>query len=276
MNTLREDLDRVKQTGNIAGIKKTSAGASAVQNADYDDPQLYAAYLKKEAAKLSAEQKSELLRMIEAGDKLNAIKYCREWTQLGLKMAKDIVDSYQTCLMDSDVQSMETIMPTVTQPVTPADIPAVAPTVSPETTAAFMSQITAPVTSISGFNFDMPQAGQNNTFWLLRITDKEQSVTDARSLERNIDNALSEIGRKNEEFFVLVPSEPIRSITFMQVCQDKNDVYFHIEAGLTEMNAQGRPKILCKDKLMGWEARNLCMSFYRGDEIYMSDWYELN
>ena len=289
MNTLREDLERVKQTGNIAGIKKQPVGAAVTQNSGYDDPQLYAAYLKQEAAKLSAEQKSQLLMLIEAGDKLNAIKYCREWTGIGLKMAKDIVDSYRICLMDDDVQSMAVTaaqpvmpadIPTMPQSVMPAEIPAatsvVNPTVTPESAAAFMSQITAPVTSISGFSFDMPQAQQNNTLWNLRITDNEQIVTDARSLERNIDNALSEIGRKTEEFFVLIPSEPIRGITFMQVCQDKNDVYFHLEAGLTEMNAQGRSKILCKDKLMGWEARNLCMSFYRGDEIYMSDWYELS
>ena len=122
----------------------------------------------------------------------------------------------------------------------------------------------------------MPGMAQNNGSWTLRITDNEQPVSDARSLERTIDAALSAIGRKNEEFFVLAPAEPVRGITFMQVCQDKNEVYFHLEAGLTEKNGQGHPKILCKDKLMGWEARNLCISFYRGDDVYMSDWYELS
>ncbi|MCR5119525.1 MAG: hypothetical protein K6B44_07905 [Lachnospiraceae bacterium] len=346
LNMLRDDLDRVRQTGNIAVIKPAVAkpnaavpvtqnvGATVTQNTGYDNPRLYAEYLKEEAAKLSAEQRLELVNMIEAGDKLNAIKCCREWTNLGLKMAKDIVDSYHFCLLGSDVRSMAgtaaaatpvpaaaSIAPAVTaSPVLPPEIPAVAsnvsaseipsvasnvspaeiptvtsnvspteigtvtsaeiPTVTPTAADTFMSQITAtvsaPVTSISGFDFGMTQAVQGSGSWTLRITDKEQTVTDARSLERNIDNTLSEIGRKNEESLVLAPAEPVRGITFMQVCQDKNDVYFHLEAGLTEMNSQGRPKILCKDKLMGWEARNLCLSFYRGDEIYMSDWYELS
>lgn len=247
------------------------------------DPLRYAAYLKEEAGKLSAERRQELVALIESGDVMNAIKRCRELTHLGLKQAKDIVDSYQTCLLDDDAQSIAAVTPVVAPAVTPVAaavvsqpvMPAEIPTVTPEVTSMFTSQITPAVTPISGFGFDMPGTVPNSGPWTLRITDNEQSVTDARSLERTIDNALSDIGRKNEEFFVLAPAEPQRGISFMQVCQDKNDVYFHLEAGLTEKNAAGRPKILCKDKLMGWEARNICISFYRGDDIYMSDWYEL-
>ena len=111
--------------------------------------------------------------------------------------------------------------------------------------------------------------------WTLRITDKEQGVTDKRSLERNIDQAIVDIGRKREEFLVLAPSEPVRGIRFMQVCPDTNGIYFHVEASFGEKNEQGRPKLLGRDRLMSWEARNICMAFYLGEEIPMTDWSEV-
>ena len=53
----------------------------------------YEKYLKEEADKrLSSSQKQDLVHMIQMGDKMNAIKRCREWTGLGLREAKDMVE----------------------------------------------------------------------------------------------------------------------------------------------------------------------------------------
>ncbi|MCR4584673.1 MAG: G-protein coupled receptor [Lachnospiraceae bacterium] len=220
------------------------------------DPGQYALYLKEEAGKLSKERREALLALIRSGDMMTAVRQCREWTHLGIKQAKDLVESYRTYLIDSNEPDMVMAMP--------------------EAVSTFMPQLPPPSMPVYGFGYDMPGTEPNRGSWTLRVTDNEQSVTDARSLERNIDAALSGISRKKEEFFVLAPAEPIHGISFMQVCQDKSGVYFHLEAGLEGVDAQGRQKIFCRDKLMGWEARNLCLSFYRGEEIYMADWNELN
>ena len=61
-----------------------------------EDPAGYDAYLKKLAARLTFEDKRKILSLIESGDKLMAIKICREGSGAGLKYAKDMVEDAST------------------------------------------------------------------------------------------------------------------------------------------------------------------------------------
>ena len=317
---LRKDLETIKKSGNLSGngpqmrtgrtdtenravnTPHAGAGAAAVTRktavqtqtekaALYADPAAYSAYLKQEAAKLSAGQRRELVKIIESGYMMPAIKQCREWTGLGLKEARDMVDAWKSCLADeSGIRPSAEAMPGVSSVA--AAMPEARPGVQSGTAAKPEVQpFTAAMPEILPSAADEHQEAQavyaadtalsENTeekkelSWTLRITDKEQGVTDKRSLERNIDQAIVDIGRKREEFLVLAPSEPVRGIRFMQVCPDTNGIYFHVEASFGEKNEQGRPKLLGRDRLMSWEARNICMAFYLGEEIPMTDWSEV-
>ena len=340
---LRKDLERIKKSGNLSGNgsqmqtgradtenragntphagagaaavpKKTAVRTQSEKAALYADPAAYTAYLKREAAKLSAEQRRELVKIIESGYMMPAIKQCREWTGLGLKEARDMVDAWRSCLADESgirpsaeampgVQSATVAKPEVQQGVqsvaaakpeiqpgvssAAAAMPEVQPgaqsftAVKPEARPGVQSVTAAEARQEALAAYAADTALSENTeekkelSWTLRITDKEQGVTDKRSLERNIDQAIVDIGRKREEFLVLAPSEPVRGISFMQVCPDTNGIYFHVEASFGEKNEQGRPKLLGRDRLMSWEARNICMAFYLGEEIPMTDWSEV-
>ena len=59
----------------------------------------YAAELRKYVARMSIDQKKEVVECISRNDKILAVKLCREATGSGLKQAKDIVDSYEKYLM---------------------------------------------------------------------------------------------------------------------------------------------------------------------------------
>lgn len=117
-NAVIQDLNALKQTGKltpVAGSKAQEKEWDAIEEWRkanqqfleekqklYADPGRYEAYLKEEAAKrLTPSQKQELVRMIQMGDKMNAIKHCREWTGLGLKEAKDMVDQHRKCLQET-------------------------------------------------------------------------------------------------------------------------------------------------------------------------------
>ena len=58
-----------------------------------EDPAGYDEYLKKLASRLTFEDKRKILSLIESGDKLGAIKLCRESSGAGLKYARDMVES---------------------------------------------------------------------------------------------------------------------------------------------------------------------------------------
>ncbi|MCR4642724.1 MAG: hypothetical protein K5697_11950 [Lachnospiraceae bacterium] len=342
---LRKDLETIKKSGNLSGngpqmrtgrtdtenravntphagagatvvTRKTAVQTQTEKAALYADPAAYSAYLKQEAAKLTAEQRRELVKIIESGYMMPAIKQCREWTGLGLKEARDMVDAWKSCLADEsgirpsaeampgvssvaaampearpgvqsgtaaqpEVQSFTAAMPEIQSGVQPftAEMPGVQPVAAamPEEGPAAAAEARREALPAYSVDAALPENTEEKKelSWTLRITDKEQGVTDKRSLERNIDQAIVDIGRKREEFLVLAPSEPVRGIRFMQVCPDTNGIYFHVEASFGEKNEQGRPKLLGRDRLMSWEARNICMAFYLGEEIPMTDWSEV-
>ena len=101
-NAVLQDVTLLRKTGKLTATTVTKE-AEAWKKANqqfmeekqklYADTKRYEAYLKEESSKrLSSSQKQDLVRMIQLGDKMNAIKRCREWTGLGLKEAKDVVD----------------------------------------------------------------------------------------------------------------------------------------------------------------------------------------
>ena len=59
----------------------------------------YDAELRNFVARMSIDQKKEVLECISRNDKILAVKICREAMGSGLKQAKDIVDSYEKYLM---------------------------------------------------------------------------------------------------------------------------------------------------------------------------------
>ena len=61
-----------------------------------EDPQGYDEYLKKMAARLTFEDKRKILSLIASGDKIAAIKVCREGSGAGLKYARDLVEEAST------------------------------------------------------------------------------------------------------------------------------------------------------------------------------------
>ncbi len=208
-----------------------------------EDPAKYAAYLKEQVAKLSAQQKATILQLIRENQKIQAIKECREALRLGLKEAKDIVDNYETCLLENDTAFSTT---------------------GEKEDATRAAVIEEPVVTPA-----------LNASWTLRVTDDEQVIQDERQLRSEIDRALTEVAMCREEFLVLAPSEPVCGITFLQVARDANGLFFHIEAGTLEKNAQGRPKIMCRDGLMSSDVMDLCAAYYLGEQISLTGWYEL-
>ena len=108
-NAIAQDLNLLKQTGKLtAGVATSPEEARRLANLQfleekqklYADTARYEKYLKEEADKrLSSSQKQDLVHMIQMGDKMNAIKRCREWTGLGLREAKDMVEQHRKCLV---------------------------------------------------------------------------------------------------------------------------------------------------------------------------------
>ena len=70
-----------------------ASGASDIPPVKEEDPAGYDEYLKKLASRLTFEDKRKILSLIESGDKLGAIKLCRESSGAGLKYARDMVES---------------------------------------------------------------------------------------------------------------------------------------------------------------------------------------
>jgi len=111
-NAVLQDVTLLRKTGKLTATTVTKE-AEAWKKANqqfmeekqklYADTKRYEAYLKEESSKrLSSSQKQDLVRMIQLGDKMNAIKRCREWTGLGLKEAKDVVEQYRKCLVEKE------------------------------------------------------------------------------------------------------------------------------------------------------------------------------
>ena len=104
-----QDMNKLKKDGRLTEERfSTVQELREIENRQfqeekqklYADTGRYEAYLKEEASKrLTTSQKRELVSRIQAGDMMGAIKQCREWTGLGLKEAKDMVEQYQICLV---------------------------------------------------------------------------------------------------------------------------------------------------------------------------------
>ncbi len=285
VHSLISDLERIKKCGDLSGTGQQKQTARNAQQTTQSKKE-------QEKEKLTLERKRELVKMIEAGDSITAIKFCREWTGLGLKEAKAMVEEMQASLPDvkdlkpeeqPSIQIINTAPMPETQPVTQTVnmVPLTEPVSGRETVSAETPVFTgSPVPTETPVFTESPVPAEEavpagkELSWTLRITDKEQAVSEKRSLERSIDQALAEIGRKREEFLVLSPSEPVHGICFMQACAGSNGLNFRVEAGLEKKDGAGQPVILFKERLMGWEARNICMAFYQGEEIPMTDWAE--
>ena len=62
------------------------------------DPEKFDAHLREVVSNLSGTDKATLVRLNEAGDKMEAIKKCQQWTGQGLINARDIVENYEKYL----------------------------------------------------------------------------------------------------------------------------------------------------------------------------------
>lgn len=261
-----------------------------------EDPVRYGEYMRRYAAKLDAEQKRQIVQKAERGEMLQAIKQCREQTGLGLREAKEMVEAYKTYLMEEENTGTVPPTPTLAELLTPVR------TADPMTAAEFPNPVIAatPMPTIEDFlkpaittaptpmTADILKAAgtaapmtttaaapMSSGGWVLRITDREQPVTDANRLESEIDRALSMIGSQKEEFFVLAPPAPVEGISFLQVCRDTNGIFFHIEAGTEEQGDDGHPVIFCRDHVMNMEIRDICLKYYRGQKPDLGWWDRL-
>lgn len=256
-----EDLNALKQTGKFPAAAKLEEAQKKADQQFHEEKQRlyantkrYAAYLQKEAAeRLTGLQMQELVRMIKSGDKMNAIKRCREWTGLGLKEAKDMVDQYRICFVD-DAQT--------DQVKSNAKIKKLDEKYNPKY---------LPTSEANGLN---PASG-GGVCWKLRITDREQVLSEQERLESLLDKILSDISMRREEFVVLVPPVPQLGIAFVQARLDHNGVLYHVEVGYTEQDAQGHSKILYKDGLMSWDVRDVFVAFRKSAKVETDGWQRL-
>ena len=72
--------------------KKLMQEMAEAKQALWNDPVRYDAYLKTEAATVPSEKKERWLELLSRSEKIQAIKECREYTGLGLREAKDLVE----------------------------------------------------------------------------------------------------------------------------------------------------------------------------------------
>ena len=111
--------------------------------------------------------------------------------------------------------------------------------------------------------------------WTLRVTDTEHKVEDVYKLKSNLYSYLSDVSMGREEFIVLSPSVPVGGVSCVQVAREKDGFYFHVEAVLTEKGANGRAKIMCKDRALTVDSQNILVTFYQEHKVDVSGWSEL-
>lgn len=123
--------------------------------------------------------------------------------------------------------------------------------------------------------FDILKSNKNvdDIQWTLRVAKDEMPV-EPETFEINLDNFLQDLEMGDIEFIVLAPSEVVNGITFLQVASNNNG-YMHVEAGLNQKNAQGRPRILYHDDVSVGESLDMLIAFYRQGRVDISGWEDL-
>lgn len=292
---LAHDLDLLKRSGELQGAHKPQGtvksevqtranqmgnGRSAALDKKfaqekqklYEDEKRYGAYLKDAYAKLQAQQQQELERLLQNREKIMAIKLCREWTGLGLKEAKDMMDQLQESIEGqsslygqsmSDAQKVQNAQ----------DMQNERNMRNESSTQKVQNERSVP-NAVNSANVQAPTS-EKEMSWTLRITDKEQDVISQRDLEKTVDQALGQIAMDREEFVILEASVPIHGVSFVQARKDSDSFMYHAEVGSAEKNDQGRPRILYKNGLMSWDVRDLFAAYYKEQELDMQGWQEL-
>lgn len=100
-NTVTGAAGQTTQVTQTAGqANRVSAAARETPIADLrNNPKELKKYIEGEVKKLSAEQKAEVLSLIDSGQTIPAIKVFREMTGVGLAYAKEAVDHYKEYLL---------------------------------------------------------------------------------------------------------------------------------------------------------------------------------
>ena len=344
-NAVVQDLKLLKQTGKLMPEtavnvmeewKKADQQYREEKQKLYADTKRYEAYLNEEAAKrLSKSQKQDLVRMIQLGDKMNAIKRCREWSGLGLKEAKDVVEQYRKCLMDKE--EMDGILPVVTASENNADRLKSDAEIreldkkyadeaekwkalreNPKQYDAFLRQTGKQISEnrrreivqlaqngemvkaiklfrdVTGQSLktshdlvmayqtylvaDEPRGekpgNKGDLSWKWSLTDKEQELSEQRSLEGTLDQLLSDLSMRREEFVALIPPAPLLGVACVRATLDPQGIMFRAEVEFVEHDAQGKPKILYKDGLMSWDVRDVFVAFRRSARVQTDGWQQ--
>jgi|GEM_PF-2439895 ribosomal protein L7/L12 len=257
-----QDLNMLKQTGKLTGATATNAEEERRKANQqfleekqklYADTKRYEAYLKEEASKrLSTSQKQDLVRMLQSGDKMNAIKQCREWTGLGLKEAKDVVEHYQICLLEEgDRKGGESLK------------------VSHDLVTAYQTYL------VAGGQREEAPVNRGSFSWKWNISGKEQEYSEQKSLESTMDQLLSDLTMKREESVTLIPPAPLLGIVCVRACLDPQGIMFRVEVEFVEHDAQGNPKILFKNGLMSWDVRDIFVNFRRSAKVETDGWQQI-
>ena len=99
-NTVTGAAGQATQVAQTAGqASRVSAAARETAIADLrNNPKELKKYIEGEVKKLSAEQKAEVLSLIDSGQIIPAIKVFREMTGVGLAYAKEAIDHYKEYL----------------------------------------------------------------------------------------------------------------------------------------------------------------------------------
>lgn len=241
-----QDTELLKKTGKLTVetvVTAQEAWRKATQQFQEEKQKLYAdtgryeAYLKEEASKrLTASQKQDLVRMIRLGDKMNAIKRCREWTGLGLKEAKDMVEQYRKCLVEKEED--DNVIKTQENPI----------------------------------RQDAFERENKSFSWKWRISGREQEFSEEKSLESTMDQLLSDLSMRREESIALIPPAPLLGIVCVRASLDPQGIMYRAEVEYVEHDAQGNPKILYKNGLMSWDVRDVFVTFRRKAKVETDGW----
>ena len=351
-----QDLNMLKQTGRLTASAATNAEEERRKANQqfleekqklYADTKRYEAYLKEEASKrLSTSQKQDLVRMLQSGDKMNAIKQCREWTGLGLKEAKDVVDQYQICLleneetkgMSSTVTPSVVAIPVITPPENKADRLKSDAEIreldrkrgedaeqlkrlqeNPAQYAAFLRQAAKQISEnrrreivqlaqngemvkaiklfrditgeslkvshdlvtayqtylVAGGQREEAPVNRGSFSWKWNISGEEQEYSEQKSLEGTLDQFLSDLSMRREEFVTLIPPAPLLGIVCVRACLDPQGIMFRVEVEFVEHDAQGNPKVLFKNGLMSWDVRDIFVNFRRSAKVETDGWQQI-
>ena len=314
-----QDLNMLKQTGKLTGATATKADEERrmanqrfleEKQKLYADTKRYEAYLKEEASKrLSSSQKQDLVRMLQSGDKMNAIKQCREWTGLGLKEAKDVVDrlksdaeireldrkrgedaeqlkrlqenpaQYAAFLRQAAKQISENRRREIVQLAQNGemvkaiklfrDITGESLKVSHDLVTAYQTYL------VAGGQREEAPVNRGSFSWKWNISGEEQEYSEQKSLEGTLDQFLSDLSMRREESVTLIPPAPLLGIVCVRACLDPQGIMFRVEVEFVEHDAQGNPKILFKNGLMSWDVRDIFVNFRRSAKVETDGWQQI-